>query len=85
MERNNQLTLHIKPDIAHCNVTLTKVALKIFMDDLDLEIEMLQGIIEPLPDDLTRYEFTVRDPKKVKTLSWFAAMVSMDAPPPTLN
>lgn len=84
-KRDNQIILDIRHDAAEVKVVLTPVCEKVFKEDLDLEIEMLQGTVEKLPNDLTRFTFSVTDPDKLDTLRKFATVVALDCPHPNLN
>jgi hypothetical protein len=62
------------PDDEGATITmeLTTEFAKTIRDRLNIEIEMLQGIIEPMPDGRTRYIITVTDPDKMELLREFA-------------
>ena len=50
---------------------LTEYMAKVFREDLDFDLEMLRGTIEPLGEGRTRYTFTIADEEKGKRLVRF--------------
>lgn len=57
---------------AEITMTINPEMESLFRDTLDLDIEMMKGVREELPNGQTRYTFKIHDPDKIGLAREFA-------------